>query len=731
MNTTFPRIENGSRRDFLRGALQAAAGLTLAIYLPGTQAAATTAAAPEFEPNAFIRIGTDGMVTVIAKHVEMGQGAYTGLATLVAEELDAAWSQVRVEGAPADARRYNNLAFGPFQGTGGSTAIANSWEQMRKAGASARAMLVSAAAAQWKVPASEISVSEGVISHGAHKATFGELVPAAALLPVPADVTLKSPQDFKLIGKHAPRKDSADKVNGRAQFTQDVHLPGMLTAVVAHPPRFGATVKSFDASKAKAIKGVVNVVQIPTGVAVLAHDTWSAKKGRDALKIVWDESRAFKLGSDEILAQYRELAQQPGRVAHNEGDAGATLAHSDRVLRATYDFPYLAHAAMEPLNCVVRIGENECELWYGAQFQSIDQSSIAALLKLQPEKVKINMLYAGGSFGRRASKDADYVLEAVQIARASKSRAPIKMVWLREDDMKAGYYRPAFHHALEASLGADGMPTGWRHRLVGQSILAGTVFEGMMVKDGIDAVSVEGAANLPYGIPALRVELHTPTGNPVPVHWWRSVGSTHTAYSTETFIDELAGSAGQDPVAYRLALLGKHPRHAGVLTLAAEKARWGQQLPAGPAGTRRGRGIAVHEAFGTYVAEVAEVTVGADGSFSVDRVVCAVDCGIVVNPEVVRAQLEGGVGFALSAALHGAITLKDGAVEQSNFHDYAPIRINEMPKVEVHIVPSAEKPTGIGEPGVPPLAPALANALAAATGKRVRSLPIRTEELKA
>ncbi|MGW8393211.1 molybdopterin cofactor-binding domain-containing protein [Pseudoduganella sp. HUAS MS19] len=729
MKTTFPRIENGSRRDFLRSAVHAAAGLTLAIYLPGAQAAAT-AAVPEFEPNAFVRIGTDGMVSVIAKHVEMGQGAYTGLATLVAEELDAAWSQVRVEGAAADARRYNNLAFGPFQGTGGSTAIANSWEQLRKAGASARAMLVSAAAAQWNVPASEIRVSEGIVTHGAHKATFGELAPAAALLAVPAEVKLKSPEHFKLIGKHAPRKDSADKVNGRAQFTQDVHLPGMLTAVVAHPPRFGATVKSFSAGKAKAIQGVVDVVQIPSGVAVLAHDTWSARKGRDALRIVWDESKAFKLGSEEIFARFRTLAQQPGLLAHGSGDTGAAFARSGRVLRASYDFPYLAHAAMEPLNCVVRIGKDECELWYGAQFQSIDQPAVATLLGLAPEKVKINMLYAGGSFGRRASKDADFVLEAVQIARASKSRAPIKLVWMREDDMKAGYYRPAFHHVLEASLGDDGRPTGWQHRLVGQSILAGTAFSGM-IKDGIDAVSVEGAANLPYDIPAMRVELHSPTNIPVPAHWWRSVGSSHTAYSTETFIDELAGTAGQDPVAYRLGLLGKHPRHAGVLKLAAEKAGWGQPLPAGANGTRRGRGVAVHESFGSYVAEVAEVTVSADGAIKVDRVVCAVDCGMAVNPDIVRAQVEGGVGFALSAALHGAITLKDGVVEQSNFHDYAPIRINEMPKVEVHIVPSAEKPTGIGEPGVPPLAPALANALAAATGKRVRSLPIRAQELKA
>lgn len=736
MTNKSSHIENVSRRNFLNGAM----GLTLAIYLPAAGAAAgagkaRSAAAPAlepFEPNAFVRIGTDSTVTVISKHVEMGQGTYTGLATIVAEELDAAWPQVRVEGAPANARRYNNLLFGTFQGTGGSSSIANSWEQLRKAGATARAMLVAAAASQWQVPADEIRVDDGLVSHPrtGRTASFGQLARTAAQQPVPADVKLKDPKAFKLIGRHAPRKDSADKTNGKARFTQDVHLPGMLTAMVAHPPRFGARVKSFNAAPAKAVRGVVDVVRIPTGVAVLAKDTWSARKGRDALQVEWDESAAFQLGSDEILARYRELAKTPGTVARKEGDADAAFAKPARVLRAAYDFPYLAHAAMEPLNCVVQLGPNACEIWNGEQFQSIDQPAVAALLGLKPEQVTIHMLYAGGSFGRRASKDADYVLEAVNVAKAIGGRAPVKLVWTREDDMRGGYYRPAFHHVLEAALDSQGRPIGWRHRLVGQSIVADTVFGGM-IKDGIDPVSVEGAANLPYDIPALHVDLHTPKDIPVPTHWWRSVGSTHTAYSTETFIDELAAAAEQDPVAFRLALLRKHPRHAGVLRLAADKAGWGQPLASSAGGARRARGVAVHESFGTFVAQVAEVTIKPDGSFSVDRVVCAVDCGTVVNPDVVRAQLEGGIGFALSAALHGAITLKNGAVEQSNFHDYAPIRINEMPRVEVHIVPSGEKPTGIGEPGVPPLAPAVANAIAAATGKRVRSLPIRPEALAA
>lgn len=727
MTTT--RIENESRRFFLQGA----AGLTLAIYLPSVAAAGKAgAAAAPFEPNAFLRIAEDDSVTVISKHLEMGQGTYTGLATIVAEELDADWSKVRVEAAPADASRYNNLSWGPMQGTGGSSAMSNSWEQLRKAGASARAMLVGAAAQRWKVAPADITVANGIVMHKAsgQKATFGQLAHAASEQAAPADVKLKNAADFKLIGRHAPRKDSAAKTTGKAMFTQDIHVPGMLTAVVAHPPRFGGKVKSFDASKAKAVKGVVHVVQIPNGVAVLAKDTWSAKKGRDALSVEWDDSAAFTRGTDQILKQYQELATRPGTVALSKGDADKALAGAARSFEAAYDFPYLAHAAMEPLNCVIRLGKDSCEVWNGEQMHTLDQAMVAGVFGLKPAQVTIHTLYAGGSFGRRANKDSDYVLEAAHIVKAIKGSAPVKLVWLREDDMRAGYYRPMFHHRLKAGLDAEGRLVGWRHRLVGQSIVTGSPFAGM-IRDGVDPTSTEGASNLPYAIPNMHVDLHTPTDIGVPVLWWRAVGSTHTAFSTECFIDELAQAAGKDPVAWRLTMLERHPRHAGVLKLAAEKAGWGSPVTGAKAGERRGRGIAVHEAFRTYVAQVAEVTVKDDGSFRVDRVVCAVDCGTAINPDVIKAQIESSVGFALSAAMNGAITLTDGKVDQSNFHDYQPIRIADMPRVEVHIVQSNANPTGIGEPGVPPLAPAVANALAAATGKRIRKLPINTEALKA
>ncbi|WP_323000854.1 xanthine dehydrogenase family protein molybdopterin-binding subunit [Denitromonas sp.] len=740
MTTPHTRIENLSRRDFLKQG----SGLTLGLILPTVPAkllaagagpgiaGSGPAAAGGFTPNAFVRIGADDTVTVIAKHLEMGQGTHTGLATLVAEELDADWARVVVEGAPADGARYNNLFWGSAQGTGGSTAIANSFMQLRQAGAAARSMLVSAAAAEWTVPADEIVVREGVVSHPKthRQARFGALAEAAARQPVPESPTLKDPKDFRLIGRHAPRKDSLAKTTGQATFTQDMQLPGMLVAVVAHPPRFGATVKSVDDSAARKLPGVVDVVRIPSGVAVLAHDTWRAKKGRDALKIEWDERAAWRGSSAALVERYRALATTPGLPARQDGDTEAALDTAGRVFEAEFIFPYLAHAAMEPMDCVIRLDADGCEVWNGEQFQTPDQHALAALLGLKPEQVKLNMLFAGGSFGRRAAPDSDYLLEAGHIVKAIGGRAPVKLVWMREDDMRAGHYRPLYLHRLRATLDDAGRPLAWSQRIVGQSIIAGTPFEPVLIKDGIDATSVEGAANLPYHVPNLQVELHSTNAEvKVPVQWWRSVGSTHTGFATEAFLDELATAAGADPVDYRLKLLDAHPRHAAVLRLAANKAGWSVPL-AGRDGVRRGRGVALHESFNTIVAQVAEVSVAADGTFKLDRVVCALDCGVAVNPDVIRAQMEGGIGFALAAALTGEITLEDGQVVQSNFHDYPVLRIDQMPAVEVHIVPSAEKPTGVGEPGVPPLAPALANALFAASGKRIRRLPIG-DQLKA
>jgi len=729
------QIVNLSRRDFLK----TSAGLTLGVVVPGAWAAqqaapgsaakaGTSVPAGSLAPNAFVRVGADDTVTVLVKHVEMGQGTFTGLPTLVAEEMDADWSRIRVEAAPADAKLYNNLFFGAVQGTGASTSMANSFEQMRQAGAAARAMLVAAAAEQWAVPAEAITVEAGVVKHlpSKRQARFGQLAKAAARQPVPAEVKLKDPKDFVFIGKRAPRTDSAQKATGTARYTQDVKLPGMLTAVVAHPPRFGAKVKSFDARTAKAVPGVVAVVKfetpVNTGVAILAKDFWSAKKGRDALAVEWDETNAFKLGSAQIMAEYKRLAASPGLPARSDGDAEQAYTSAAQQLHAEFEFPFLAHAAMEPLNCVVKLGSNSCEVWNGEQWHTPDQAAIAGVLGIEPGRVKINQLYAGGSFGRRANPYSDFVVEAAAIAKAYGGSAPVKMVWTREDDMRAGYYRPMYYHTLRAGLDAQGNIVAWQHRIVGQSILTGTTFEGFMVKNGIDHTSVEGAYSLPYAIANLSVELHSPKIG-VPVQWWRSVGSTHTAFSTETFLDELAAAAGRDAVELRLALLDKHPRHTGVLKLAAERAGWSAPLATGRTGERRGRGVAVHESFGTPVAQVAEVTVQSDGSFRVDRVVCAVDCGIAVNPDVVKAQMEGSIGYGLSAALHEKISLNDGLVEQSNFHDYPPLRMSDMPHIEVHIVASNAKPTGVGEPGTPLIAPAVANAIYAATGKRLRNLP--------
>jgi isoquinoline 1-oxidoreductase beta subunit len=547
------------------------------------------------------------------------------------------------------------------------------------------------------------------------RASYGSLAMAAAALPVPEDPPLKDPRTFRLIGKTAPRLDAKAKASGKAQFTQDFTLPGMLTAVVAHPPRFGATVKRFDSTAAEAVPGVKQVVQIPTGVAVLADGFWAARQGREKLTVEWDESKAFRGSSADLFAQYRALASKPGKVVRKEGRADAALRQGETI-EAVYEFPFLSHASMEPLNCAVRLTPDRCEIWNGEQIQTPDQMAVAAMTGLKPEQVSLTMLYAGGSFGRRANPKSDYVLEAVSIAKAIDGRVPVKLVWTREDDMRAGWYRPMYVHVVRGTLDKSGAPLAWHHRVAGQSIMKGTPFEGF-IQNGIDPTSVEGVANTPYAIANLQVELHT-TELGVPIQWWRSVGHTHTAFVMETFIDELATAARKDPVEYRRALLQKAPRHLGVLNLAAEKSGWGNPLPAG-----RARGIAVHESFNSFVSEAVEVSLEG-GRPRVHRVVCAVDCGVAINPDIIRMQMESGVAYALSALLHGEITLKDGVVQQANFDTYRVLRIPEMPVVDVHIIASTAAPTGVGEPGVPPLGPAVANALFQLTGKRVRRLPL-------
>jgi len=718
-----PAPPRPTRRAFLKGA--GAAGvtaLTISFEWMGATRRAAAMAAPAgalFAPNAFLRIGSDTSVTVIAKHVGMGQGAYTGIATVVAEELDADWASVRVESAPADAKRYANLAFG-MQGTGGSSAMANSWTQLREAGGKGRAMLVAAAAKDWKVPGTEITVDKGVVYHAASKrqATFGALAGKAALLPVPDKVVLKDPKDFKLIGREAPRVDVPSKVDGTAQFTLDVVLPGMLVALLKRPPQFGSTVKSFDATAASAVPGVVKVVAVPRGVAVIAKTFWAAKLGRDALRVEWDDTHAEKRGSAELMDEYRRLADQPAVSARKDGDAAQALRNAAHTVSASYEFPYLAHAPMEPLDAVVKLTASGCEIWAGDQFQTIDQANAAKTAGLEPQQVSINTLYAGGSFGRRANPGSDYIVEAVSIAKAyGADGTPIKLQWTREDDIHGGLYRPMYFHKLEASLNDKKELTGWHHVIVGQSIMAGSSFAAA-IKNGVDPTSVEGAASIAYAIPNISVDLSTTTTG-VPVLWWRVVGSSHTTFAVEAFIDEVAHAAGEDPFAFRRKLLEHEPRMKAVLELAAEKAGWSSApMPKG-----KGRGIAVAEAFKTLVAQVVEVSVDDQGHVTVDRVVCAVDCGTPINPDVITAQMEGGIGFGVGAILYGAITLKEGRVEQDNFNSYRVLRMNEMPKVEVYIVPSTEPPTGVGEPGVAPVGPAMANAVFAATGKRMRVLP--------
>jgi isoquinoline 1-oxidoreductase beta subunit len=669
----------------------------------------------------FLKIAPDGAVTVIAKHIEFGQGSQTGLAAIVAEELDADWSRVTVEAAPANTKLYANTLMG-FQGTGGSTAMANSWMQMRKAGAAARAMFVQAAAAEWKAPAAEIDVKDGVVSHaGSGKsAPFAALLAAAGKIAPPAAPKLKDPAAFTLIGTERVRRlDARAKSTGAAHFTQDVHLPGMLTAVVAHPPRFGGKVEGFDATAAKKVPGVVDVFKIPTGVAVVAQNTWAAIKGREALKVTWDEDKAEKRSSAAILEAYRKIAAggTDAKWDSFEKKGDATNAFAGDTLKFSYDYPYLAHAAMEPMNCIAAVDGNTAKLTFGCQIPSADQLNVALVVGNLPANIVIETLPAGGSFGRRATLDSDYVAECAQVAKKVGGGKPVKLVWTREDDMTGGKYRPMAHHAIEVKLGADGYPAAWRHRIVIQSFMKGSP----LAPGGVDATAVEGAMGSPYlkAIPVVDGQVTHPK-SPVSVSWWRSVGATHTALAMEHTIDQLAAKAGKDPVEYRRALYEKAgaQRHLAVLNLAAEKAGWGKPLEKGVA-----RGVAVHESFNTVVANIAEVEL-VNGEPRVRHVVCAVDCGLAIAPDQVRAQMEGGLCYGLSSALFGAITLKDGVVEQRNFDAYRVLRINEAPVVETYILPSASPPTGAGEPGTPVIIAAVANALLALNGKATSSLPL-------
>ena len=727
-----PAPKTRDRREFLK---TAATGLIVGAYLPtfvrgaraeetGVSAAARLDAGASglggrqaFAPNAFVRIAPDDTVTVIVKHIEFGQGPYTGLSTLVAEELDADWSQMRAESAPADVTRYANSLFG-VQGTGGSTAIANSYEQMRRAGATARAMLVAAAAAEWAVPAGEIAVSAGVVRHAVsgREARFGELADAASRLPVPEDVPLKDPSEFRLIGTELPKLDTPDKTTGAARFTMDIYRDGMQTVAVAHPPRFGSAVGSLDDAAARRVRGVIDVRAIPSGVAVYARDTWSAFKGREALAIEWDEAAAETRSSEALFELYRTTTESAGAPAQTRGDAAAALAGAASVLEAVYEFPFLAHAPMEPLDAVAVRDAEGVEVWMGSQVQTLDQGAFAEVLGVAPEQVRIHTQLAGGSFGRRAQGAADFAREVAHALAAVPAGTPIKLVWSREDDIRGGRYRPLTVHRVRGAVNARGI-AGWEHTIATQSIFAGSPFESM-VQDGIDPSSVEGVVDTPYALPHLSVTLHT-MENGVPILWWRSVGHTHTAYVMETFLDELLEADGKDPVEGRLALLRNSPRHAGVLRAAAELAGWGGPVPAG-----RARGVAVHKSFESYVAQVAEVSRGGDGLPRVHHVWCAVDCGVAVNPNIITAQMESGIGYGLGAILYDEITLEEGGtVRQRNFDRYRSIRIDEMPAVDVRVIRSTEPPTGVGEPGLPPIGPAVANAWRALTGESVRRLP--------
>lgn len=705
------------RRRFLRTGAVAGGGLFVAFtvtvmarrFWPLTSAPGITAF------NAFLQIGEDNSIHVILSKVEMGQGIWTTLPMLIAEELDCDWSKINVAHRPSGKEAdFKEPVF--VQSTGGSDSTRSEFDRYRIAGATARIMLVTAAAQRWGVPPASCRTENGYVIAGDKRISYGEVATAASKLPVP-EVKLRQAGEWKYIGRPQKRLDSHEKINGRAIYGMDIRFPDLPTALVARAPVFGAKVRSFDASRAKAVPGVVDVVQVPSGIAVVADHYWAAKLGRDALQIEWDTDKRQKIDTATQLEEYSRLSASSGLACQQKGNVSAALENAAGTVEAEFIFPYLAHAPMEPLNCTVRIGKDQCEIWSGTQWPLLHQLEVARFLGMSPEKVVFNTPCIGGSFGRRGTFGSDWVTEAVHIAKASGRS--IKLIWSREDDIKGGDYRPVYVHRVRIGVDKKGWPVAWLHRIVGQSLFVNTPLADAIVQNGIDYSSVDGVNGSPYldVIPHHGVELHTTTQE-VPVLAWRSVGNTHTAFVMETLIDELAYLAKKDPLEYRRELLKTHPRHLAALNLAAEKAGWSQSPPAG-----RFRGLAVHAAMGSYVAQVVELSID-DQKIRIHKVTCAIDCGLAVNPDGVRAQMESGIVYGLTAALYGEITLEKGRVQQSNFHDYRMLRMNEMPAIEVHIVASDGRMGGAGEPGVPPAAPALANALFAATGKRVRKLPI-------
>jgi isoquinoline 1-oxidoreductase subunit beta len=701
-----------SRRNFLKSS-----GLVIGFTLPVASRLAQAATPAEFKPNAYLRVGADERVTVVVGLSEMGQGVHTAIPQLVAEELDADWTRVRVEQAPVD-QAFKNPIFG-IQATGGSTSVNGNWEPMRKAGAAAREMLVAAAAQTWKVDAAECRTEKGAVVHkSGKKLSYGKLVSAAAKQPVPKEPKLKDASQFKIIGQSVRRLDTPQKVNGSGKYGMDVRLPGMLTAVLAAPPVLGGKAVSVDDSKAKQVKGVRQVIQIPQGVAVLADGYWQAKQGRDALQIQWDKGPNAGLSSDGVTKMLTDATQQEGKVARNEGNVGS--ASGAKTLEAVYEAPYLAHACMEPMNCTAWVKPDSVEIWAGTQSQGPSQGILSHVASVDPKQVKVNTMLLGGGFGRRFAPD--FTIAAALLSKASGK--PVKLVYSREDDMRAYFYRPASVTRFSAALDESGKPVSFTARVASPSIMEASGFM-KLPPDGVDSFAVEGVKDVPYDIANLRIEYSRQEPG-VQVWFWRSVGHSQNIFFSESFIDELANAAGKDPYEFRRSLLGKQPRYKGVLELAAERAGWGKPLAQGVH-----RGIAVAQSFGSYVAEVAEVSVDKDGRPKVHRVVAAVDCGEVVNPEIVKRQCESAIVYGLTAALYGKITFKDGQVEQGNFDSYPVLRMSEMPKVEVYIVPSKEHASGMGEPGLPALAPAVTAAIYKATGKRVRKLPIDPEALKA